>query len=71
MKIIERLLDSLIQSQVDIDNMQLGFMPGCDTTDAILILHQLQENHVGKHKPMYFAFVRLEKAFDDVPSKVL
>ena len=25
----------------------------------------------GKHKPLYFAFVNLEKAFDRVPRKVL
>ena len=28
MKIIERVLDSVIRSQVDIDSMQFGFMPG-------------------------------------------
>ena len=28
MRIIERVLDSVIRSQVDIDSMQFGFMPG-------------------------------------------
>ena len=71
MKIIERVLDSVIRSQVDTDSMQYGFMPGRGTTDAIFILCQLQEKHLGKHKPLYFAFVDLEKAFDCVPRKVL
>ena len=70
-KIIERVLDSVIRSQVDIDSMQFGFMPGRGTADAIFILRQLQEKHLGKHKPLYFAFVALEKAFDRVPRKVL
>ena len=71
MMIIERVLDSMIRSQVDIDSMQFGFMSGRDTTDAIFIIRQLQEKHLGKHKPLYFAFVDLEKAFDRVPRKVL
>ena len=28
MKIIERVLDSVIRSQVDINSIQFGFMPG-------------------------------------------
>ena len=71
MKIIERVLDSMIRSQVDIGSMQLGFIPGWGTTDAIFILRRLQEKYIGKHKPLYFAFVDLEKAFDCVPRKVL
>ena len=71
MMIIERVLDSMIRSQGDIDSMQFGFMSGRDTTDAIFIIRQLQEKHLGKHKPLYFAFVDLEKAFDCVPRKVL
>ena len=70
-KIIERVLDSVIRSQVDIDSMQFGFMLGRGTTDAIFILRQLQENHLGKQKPLYFAFVDLEKSLDRVPRKVL
>ena len=70
-KIIERVLDSVIRSQVDINSMQFGFMPGRGTTDAIFFLHQLQEKHLGEHKPLYFTFVNLEKAFDRVPRKVL
>ena len=46
-------------------------MPGRGTTNAIFILHQLQEKHIVKHRHLYFAFVDLEKAFDCVPRKVL
>ena len=71
LKIIERVIDSVIRCQVDIASMQFGFMSVRGTTDGIFILRQLQEKHLGKHKPLYFAFVDLEKAFDCVPRKVL
>ena len=38
MKNIERVLDSMIRSQVDINGMQFGFIPGQGTTGAIFIL---------------------------------
>ena len=54
-------------SGVEIDEMQCGFMSGRGTTDAIFIVRQLQEKHLAVNKPLYMAFVDLEKAFDRVP----
>ena len=71
LKIVERILESVIRSQISIDSMQFGFMPGRGTTDAIFILRQLHEKYLGKKKNVYFAFVDLEKAFDRVPRSVL
>ena len=71
LKIIERILETVIRSQVDIDSMQFGFVPGRSTTDAIFISRQMQEKHLEKRKDLYFAFVDLEKAFDRVPREVL
>jgi hypothetical protein len=51
--------------------MQYGFVPGRGTTNAIFITRQLQEKFVSANKPLYFAFVDLEKAFDRVPRRVL
>ena len=51
-------------------DMQFGFVPGRDTTDAILIFRQLQEKYLATNKPLNIAFVDLEKAFDSVPRKV-
>ena len=45
MKVLERVLESLIDSQVDINSMQFDFMSGRSTTDTICILQQLQEKH--------------------------
>ena len=71
MNLLERTLDFYIRKMVDIDEMQFGFVPGRGTTDAIFIVRQMQEKHLAANKPLYFAFVDLEKAFDRVPRKVL
>ena len=39
MEVLERVLER-IRSQVDINNLQFGFMPGRSTTDAISIFFQ-------------------------------
>ena len=41
MKLLEWVLDFYIRKMVNIDEMQLGFVPGRGTTDAIFIVHQL------------------------------
>ena len=71
MKVMERVLEKRVRSQVKIDDMQFGFMPGKGTTDAIFITRQMQEKHQAKKKRLYYAFVDLEKAFDRVPREVV
>ena len=71
MKVLERIMETLIRNSVDLDSMQFGFRPGRGTTDAIFITRQLQEKYLAKNRKLYFAFVDLEKAFDRVPRKVL
>ena len=71
MKVLERVAESFIRQQVNIDEMQFGFMPGRGTTDAIFILRQLQEKYLAAEKPLFMAFVDLEKAFDRVPRRVI
>ena len=45
MKMLEHVEEGLIRQRVEIDEMQCDFMlVGCGTTDAILIVPQLQEN---------------------------
>ena len=70
MKVIEKVLETRIRSQIHIDEMQFGFMPGRGSTHAIFIARQLQEKYLAKGKNLYFAFVDLEKAFDRVPREV-
>ena len=70
MKVMERVLEKRVRSQVKMDDMQFGFMPG-KVTDAIFIMRQMQEKHQAKKKQLYYAFVDLEKAFDRVPREVV
>jgi len=51
--------------------MQFGFMPGKGTTDAIFTVQQMQEKYGSKGKKLYFAFVDLEKAFEEYPERSL
>ena len=70
MKVLELVVEGLIRQRVKIDEMQCGFMSGRGTTDAIFIVRQLQK-HLAANKPLYMAFVNLEKAFDRVPRDVI
>ena len=49
--------------------MQFGFVQGGGATDAIFIIHQLQEKYIAANKPLYFDFVDLEKALTAYPGK--
>ena len=71
MKILERIVDSLIRQLMSMDDTKFGFVPGRDTTDAIFVVRQLQEKYLAANKRLYMAFVDLEKAFDRVPRKVI
>jgi len=63
MKVIERIFEHRIGQQIEISDMQLGFMKGKRTTDAIFMARQMQENFIVKGKKLYFGFVDLEKTF--------
>jgi len=63
MKVVERIFEHRIWQQIDIDDMQFGFMKGKGTTDAIFIVRQMQEKFRAKGKKLYFVFVHLEKNF--------
>ena len=71
LKVFERVIENLLRDKVDIGTMQFGFMPGKGTTDAIFVVRQVQERFMDKKRPLFFAFVDLEKAFDQVPCAVL
>jgi len=70
-KVLERTFEQRIWQQIDIDDMQFGFMKGKGTTDTIFIVRQIQEKFRANVKKLYFGFVDLEKAFDRVPREVI
>ena len=60
-----------IRSQVKVDEMQFGFMPGTATTDVTFIVRQMMGKHQAMKKKLYLGFVDMENAFDGVPRKVM
>ena len=48
MKVVERISEHRIRQQIEIDDMQFGFMKGNGTTDAIFMARQMQENFTVK-----------------------
>jgi len=71
MKVIEKIFEHRIRQQIEIDDMQFGFLKGKGTTDAIFMARQMQENFTVKGRSSYFGFVDLEKAFDRVLREVI
>ena len=51
--------------------MQMGFIPGRGTTDAIFIMRQLLEKYEMAGRDLYMVFLDLKKAFDCVPREVI
>ena len=45
MKIIERLLEKMIQESINVDAKQFGFMPDRETVDALLFVRSMQEKY--------------------------
>ena len=70
-KVAERIYEHRIRQQIEIDDMQFGFMKGKGTTDAIFMARQMQENFRVKGKKLYFGYVDLEKAFDRIRREVI
>ena len=61
MKMFEKILERRFRKLITVYNMQFGFSPGKGTTDAVLIIQQLQEKHREVHKDLFFTFVDLKK----------
>jgi len=54
MKVVERIFEYRIRQQIEIDDMQFGFMKGKGTTDAIFMARQIQKNFRVEGKKLYF-----------------
>ena len=50
MKVVEKISEHRIRQQFEIDDMQLGFMKCKETTDAIFMARQMQDNFRVKGK---------------------
>jgi len=63
MKVVERIFEHRIWQQIEVGDMESGFMKGKGTTDAIFTVRQMQEKFRVKGNKLYFGFVDLEKSF--------
>ena len=63
MKVVEGISEHRIWQQIEIDDMQFGFMKGKGATDAIFIVRQMQENFRVKGKKLYIGFCGFGKSF--------
>jgi len=70
-KVVERIFEHRIRQQIEVDDMQFGFMKGKGTTDAIFTVRQMHENFRVKGKKLCFRFVDYEKALERVPTEVI
>ena len=71
MKIVDRVLDSRIQTLVNLNKMQFEFMPGKGTMDAIFIVRRMQKKYQKKEEKLHMCFDDMEEVFDRVPRKVI
>ena len=55
---------------INLNKMQLGFMPGKGTVDATFIVKRMQKKYQKDHK-LFMCFVHMEKACYSVPRKVM
>ena len=68
---IERIFEERLRKNVKLDKMQMRFVRGKGTTDAIFSVRQMMKKYEAAGKKLYLVFVDLEKAFDRVPRKVI
>ncbi|ROT72113.1 hypothetical protein C7M84_009515 [Penaeus vannamei] len=71
MKLYERVQESQLRNIVGISEEQFGFMKGKSTTDAILVLRQLQDKFREGQQELHSVLIDLEKAYDRVPREEL
>ena len=70
-KLQKKVLDGSMREVVDIDKMQYGFMLGRGTVYAVFVQRGLNEKFRAKNRKLFFVFVDLEKAFNQVPGEVI
>jgi len=63
MKVVERIFEHRIWQQIEVDDMQFGFMKGKGTTDAIFTVRQMQENFRVKGKKLYRIYSCISRQF--------
>ena len=67
MKLMERVIERRLRSELTFNEQQYGFTPGKSTTDALFALRVLMEKYREGQKELHCVLVDLEKAYSKVP----
>jgi len=70
-KILQRVFEKIIRGAITNSDIQMGFIPGISTVDAIVAVRQLVEKYGTVGKVFFVAFIDLEKVFNCVPREVI
>ena len=62
MKFLERIFEKWLRKQVEIDEMQMRYMPGKGTIDAIFLVKQMIDQYKVAGGQLFMVFVDLEKS---------
>jgi len=57
MKVVEINFENRIRQQINIDDIQFGFMKGKGTTDAIFIVRQMQEKFRAGKEALFWLWI--------------
>ena len=68
---VSKSLKEFLRKVVELDEMQMGFVPRKDTIHAIFIMRQMMEKYETAGRKLYMVLVDLEKASDHVPREVI
>ena len=71
MEVWEIIIEARLRENVEISELQYGFMSGKGTTDAVFALRMLMEKHGECQRKLHCVFVDLNKAYDRVPKEEL
>ena len=72
MKVNERIFQMKLRKVVKLDEMQMRFMPGKETIDAIFYCDRCLKNTKWHEKTcIWYILVYIERAFDHVPREVI
>ena len=71
MKVVEGVFEKGLRGFFDMDEVQIGFVPGKGTVVAIFIIRQMMEGCEAAGGKLFMVFVDLKGAFDRVPGEVV
>ena len=70
-KVVKARLEASVERRGILGRMQHGFRRGVGTMDAIFVMDQILDVYRSSHRPLYVAFLDIQKAYDSVSRELL